>query len=88
VGAAALHSTTILRILQVLVDLVEEHQVERSLQAVDLEAVAVMEEVLQEPELLDKGTQVHLEYGLGIQEVEEELEELVALILLMAALEY
>jgi hypothetical protein len=87
VVAAVLHSTITLRILQVLVDLVEEHQVVELFQVAD-KVVEVTAEEFEELELLAKVTMVAQGYMLGILEVVAVQEVLVVLILLMAALEY
>jgi hypothetical protein len=87
VAEAVLHSTTTLRILQVLVDLVEEHQVVELFQVAD-KVVEVTAEEFEELELLVKVTMVAQGYMLGILEVVAVQEVLVVLILLMAALEY
>jgi hypothetical protein len=87
VEEAVLHSTITLRILQVLVDLVEEHQVVELFQVAD-KVVEVMAEEFEELELLVKVTMVAREYMLGILEVVAVQEVLVVLILLMVAREY
>jgi hypothetical protein len=87
VVAAVLHSTITLRILQVLVDLVEEHQVVELFQVAD-KVVEVTAEEFEELELLAKVTMVAQGYMLGILEVVAVQEVLVVLILLMAAQEY
>ena len=64
------------------------HQVVPKLQVeVPVELVVMAAELL-ELELLVKDTLVHLEYGLGIQVVEEVLAEPVQLIQQMAVLAY